>query len=365
MRVSFRSFIVYLSVFWSLIICSAVAREYKVDVLSDQLDTPWAIEVLADSSMFITERSGTLRYFDNGTLSEPAQGIPDVLFAGQGGLLDVMQHPNFALNKQLFFTLASGDAKANYLEVVTAKWDKSQNQLTDVHRVFAVKPYKDTPVHYGGRLTLLADNTLVLASGDGFDYRESAQLKSSLLGKMIRFNMDGSAPADNPFSGSELAKYIWSLGHRNPQALFYDKVSGLLFSHEHGPAGGDEINILEKGKNYGWPIITNGKDYSGASITPFKTYEGMEQPLFDWTPSIAPSDMILYRGSQFPDLQNKLLVTALKTREVQVLQYSDSKITQQTSILSDLDERFRAIEQDAQGNIYLLTDSGKLLRLAK
>lgn len=357
----------------SLLLVSFIsfAKPYKLQILTDKLDTPWAVattfdNIASDNALFITERSGNLRFFKDGELSEPVQGVPEVYFAGQGGLLDVQLHPDFLGNQTLFLSLVSGDLPANFLEVYTAVWNADANQLENVQSIFKVSPGKDTPVHYGARLTVLADNTLMLASGDGFDYRESAQLKTSMLGKMLRFNFDGSVPTDNPFYDSVgPQRFIWSLGHRNPQALFYDKQSGLVFSHEHGPDGGDEINIIKKGLNYGWPVITNGKDYSGANITPFKNYQGMEQPDFDWTPSIAPSDMILYRGSLFSELKDHLLVTALKSKEVQVLSYVDNEISKVQSILTEEDERFRAIEQDLAGNIFLLTDSGKLFKLSK
>lgn len=362
----------------SLLIVSFIsfAKPYQLQVLTDKLDTPWAVattfnDIAAENAFFITERSGSLRYFKDGELSEPVKGVPDVFFAGQGGLLDVQLHPNYSDNHILFLSLVSGDLSANFLEVYSAVWNAKANKLENVKSIFKVSPGKDTPVHFGARITVLPDNTLMLTSGDGFDYRESAQLKTSQLGKMLRFNFDGSVPKDNPFSvinnsaNDSVAKYIWSIGHRNPQALFYDQQSGLVFSHEHGPDGGDEINIIKKGLNYGWPVITNGKDYSGANISPFKIYPGMEQPDFDWTPSIAPSDMILYRGKQFPELKDHLLVTTLKSKEVQVLSYSDNKITKVQSILTEADERFRAIEQDQAGNIFLLTDSGKLLQLSK
>ena len=345
------------------------ASEYRLESLTAELDTPWAVAVVSEGAMFISERSGNLRYFSDGSLSAPIKGVPQVYFAGQGGLLDVQLHPEFASNNVLFLSFASGKLSANQLEVVSAVWNDKDNRLDKVTSIFKVSPAKDTPVHYAGRMTVLPDNTIALASGDGFDYREAAQVKTSQMGKMLRFNFNGSAPVDNPFTDSDIAKYVWSLGHRNPQALFYDAQSDKLFSHEHGPAGGDEINIIEKSKNYGWPVITNGKDYSGANISPFKTYPGMEQPLFDWTPSVAPSDMILYRGNRFPALTDHLLVTTLKSREVQVLSYSAQSNTAQqvqlvTSILNSVGERFRAIEQDVAGNIYLLTDSGKLLKLS-
>lgn len=165
----------------------------------------------------------------------------------------------------------------------------------DQQVLFTISPVKDTPVHYGGRIAFLPDTTLLLSSGDGFDYRESAQKGNRLLGKIIRLNDDGTIPDDNPFvAASKVQSAIWSLGHRNPQGLVYDAGRKQVFSNEHGPKGGDEINIIEPGKNYGWPVITYGRDYSGANITPYKKYPGMEQSFVDWTPSIAPSSLAVY-----------------------------------------------------------------------
>ena len=342
---------------------AVAAQDYQLQPLTTELSSPWAIAVTPAGELFISERTGSLRHFSSAGLSAPIKAVPSVYFRGQGGLLDVALHPNFADNQQLFLSMAAGEPDANYLQVVAAKWHSDANQLQDVKIIFKTTPPKDTPVHYGGRMAVLPDNTLLVTMGDGFDYRESAQRENSMLGKILRINFDGSPAENNPFTTSTTARYIWSLGHRNPQGLFYDAGSGLLFEHEHGPAGGDEINIIVKGKNYGWPVITKGKDYSGAQITPYTSYPGMEQPLFDWTPSVAPSDMIWYRGTALQQLTDKLLVTTLKSREVQVLSYSDQQIRYDHSLFTEANERFRAIEQDPQGNVYLLTDSGVLYRI--
>lgn len=360
----YRITAVFLSSMAALASTTVDAQNYQLRLLTSELSSPWAIAATPAGDLFISERTGSLRHFSSDGLSAPIEAVPNVYFGGQGGLLDVELHPDFATNQQLFLSMAAGEPDANYLQVVTAKWESEANQLQDVKIIFKTTPPKDTPVHYGGRMTILPDNTLLVTMGDGFDYRESAQLENSLLGKIIRINFDGSPAENNPFSTSTTARYIWSLGHRNPQGLVYDASSGLLFEHEHGPAGGDEINIIVKGKNYGWPVITKGKDYSGAQITPYTSYPGMEQPLFDWTPSVAPSDMIWYRGTALEKLTDKLLVTTLKSREVQVLSYGDQQISYHYSMFTEANERFRAIEQDHQGNIYLLTDSGVLYQIS-
>lgn len=343
---------------------SAVKAEYDVNVLHSDLNAPWALAQLPDGGWLVTERSGNLVLLED-TEKKVIRGVPEVFYAGQGGLLDVALHPDFALHNQVFLSYAKGNADKNALSLYKAELNLDTLTLESGADIFTVSPQKDTPVHYAGRIAFLSDGSLLLTSGDGFDYREAAQLKHSQLGKILRMNDEGEALRDNPFHSDSDAAYVWSLGHRNPQAILVEASTNTVFSHEHGPAGGDEINIIEKGKNYGWPVITNGKDYSGANISPFTEYPGMQQPLLDWTPSIAPSDMILYRGQKFPELTGHLLATTLKTRELRVVKLVQNTVTEQVSLLTGLQERFRAIEQDEQGNIVLLTDSGKVLQLTR
>ncbi|MCC2604988.1 PQQ-dependent sugar dehydrogenase [Planctobacterium marinum] len=344
-------------------VCSVhvMATEYSATVLVEGLNAPWAMASLPSGGWLVTERSGQLLYIKDNTIQGRVAGTPEVYFAGQGGLLDVSLHPAFENNGLIYLSYSQGNADSNALAVFKARLNLSGLTLEDGQTIFSVSPGKDTPVHYGGRIAFMADGSLLLSSGDGFDYRESAQRKDAQLGKILRMDDSGRALPDNPWFAE--AKYLWTLGHRNPQALLFDAVSNSVFSHEHGPAGGDEINIIKAGVNYGWPVVTNGKDYSGASISPFTTYPGMQSPWLDWTPSIAPSDMILYRGQQFTEFQGQLLVTTLKSRELRLVEMSDGQFTAQKRFLSHLNERLRGIEQDAAGNIFLLTDSGKLLQL--
>ncbi|WP_338291271.1 PQQ-dependent sugar dehydrogenase [Planctobacterium marinum] len=342
---------------------STAQANYDAEVVVEGLDVPWALTQLPGGGWLITERSGQLIYFKDGKKSL-VQGTPSVFFAGQGGLLDVELHPDFTENHLLFLSYAKGDAGNNALTLYKATFNQDAMALENGTDIFSITPGKDTPVHYGGRIAVTND-ALLLASGDGFDYRESAQIKNSMLGKVLRMGLNGKVKADNPFAADDNAAFVWTLGHRNPQALLFDVQSGVVYSHEHGPAGGDEINIIKKGLNYGWPVITNGKDYSGANISPFKEYPGMQQPLLDWTPSIAPSDMLLYRGNKFAELNGHLLVTTLKTRELRLVKLKEGKVAEQVTLLTHLDERLRGIEQDQQGDIYLLTDSGKLLLLTQ
>jgi glucose/arabinose dehydrogenase len=339
---------------------------FTAETLVSGLNHPWSLALLPDNSFLITERSGQLRRFKNGQLSAPISGLPSVFVAGQGGLLDVALHPDFASRGELFLSYAYGDMQANTTRVISARL--VENRLEDVRVIFEVEPYKDTPVHYGGRLLVLPDNTLLLTTGDGFDYREQAQKMDSLLGKVVRLAFNGGIPKNNPFFNQpDKHPAIWTLGHRNPQGLIYDPVRQQVFLHEHGPKGGDEINRLEAGKNYGWPIATFGKDYSGATISPFTEYEGMTQPLLHWTPSIAPSGFAVYYGSQFPEFEGDFLVGALAARELRWVDMNGEKVEGQYSLLKSLNMRIRDVRVGSDGAIYLLTDSdnGHLIKLSR
>lgn len=337
---------------------------YQSEVLTDQLESPWAVTQLDDNRLIISEKPGHLRLWSEAGLSEPIKNVPDVFFKSQGGMLDVRPHPNFAENSWLYFSYAIGDMSENALRLSRAKLNNGE--LKELENLVTISPYKDTPVHYGGRIAFIEDGSLLLTSGEGFDYREAAQKTDGLLGKIIRLNADGSIPQDNPFyKNKNKRSEIWSLGHRNPQGLVYDEKRKRVISHEHGPAGGDEVNIIEKGKNYGWPVITNGLDYSGATITPFTEYPDMEQPLFDWTPSIAPSGMTVYYGEMFSELNGDLIVTTLKYKDARWLTFEEDKITEQQRIFSEFDQRLRDITTDSSGAIYLITDSGSLIKISK
>ncbi|KEQ13358.1 glucose dehydrogenase [Endozoicomonas montiporae] len=337
---------------------------YTLSTLVSELESPWSMAFLPDQSLLVTERSGQLRRISDGKVSEPVEGVPEVFFRGQGGLLDIKLHPDYEKNGWLYLSYAHGNRDANALRLMRAKLQGLK--LVEQQVLFTVTPAKNTPVHYGGRILFLPDQTLLLSTGDGYNFRESSQKKNSLIGKIVRLNDDGSIPEDNPFVGEKgTHSAIWSLGHRNPQGLFYDSRRKQVISHEHGPKGGDEINIIEPGKNYGWPVITYGRDYTGATITPYKEYPGMEQPFVDWTPSIAPSSLVVYYGAMFPELKGDLLATTLVSREVRRVRMDGNNVSGQESLISTPEQRLRHIEVDRKGAIYLLTDQGDLLKVTK
>ena len=240
------------------------------------------------------------------------------------------------------------------------------NSLVDVEVLFTASPWKNTPVHYGGRMAFLPDNTVLLTIGDGFDFREQAQINDNHLGTIVRLNDDGGIPDDNPYVDSnDGLPEIWSYGHRNPQGIVVLEDSGEVLAHEHGPAGGDEVNDIKAGLNYGWPIATYGDDYSGAAISPFTDYPGTEQPLLYWSESIAPAGFAVGRGEAFPVLRGDWLIAALKAREVRRVHINEDDSLVQQSLFTELNVRMRDVRVAADGTLYLLTDdeNGKVLHV--
>ena len=368
----FCVFIYSLIVVFTLSFGSAKAQtlsfpSYTIETIAKGLDYPWALAFLPDGDLLVTERTGQIRIVSQNTVSEPLVGLPkDIYVQGQGGLLDVVLHPNYHINGWLYLSYTVGSDDKNALQVMRAKL--SGNQLIQQQIMFTVSPFKDTPVHFAGRMTFLPDNSLLITSGDGFDYREDAQRLNNLLGKVIRINDDGSIPANNPFLSEDvdsLSKYVFTYGHRNAQAILYDPSRGVIFSNEHGPDGGDELNIIQAGVNYGWPVITFGNDYIGGRISPFTDYPNMQQPLIDWTPSIAPSGMAVHSGELFKALNGDLLISVLKFKEVRWVQMDGINVVGQVSLFKELGQRIRDVRVHPDGSIYVLTDSaqGKVLRV--
>ena len=341
--------------------------EYQVEEVVAGLAHPWSLAFLPDGGALITERAGSLRRLDaNGELvANAVSGVPPVFHSGQAGLFEVVLSPGFPGDRLIFLSYACGSESANHLCVARGKL--TDGTLIEVSEIFRSQPPKQGDAHYGGRMAWLPDGSLMVTLGDGFDYREHAQLLYSHLGKVVRIGPDGSIPDDNPFVGRpEVLPEIYSLGHRNVQGLVYDPVDEVLISHEHGPRGGDEINLLKPGLNYGWPVISYGVDYTGARITPFTERPGLEQPLLQWTPSIAPSGMTRYRGKLFPKWQGDLFVGALAERSVHRVELVDGKARDAETLFEELGARIRDVVTGPDGALYLLTDQakGKVLRVA-
>jgi glucose/arabinose dehydrogenase len=349
------------------------AFDGEIEAVATGLVHPWSLAFLPDGDMLVTERGGRLRLIDEtGLVPEPVSGAPEPYVAGQGGMLDVVLHPDFATNGWIYLTYATGNRQANRLAIARGRY--ADGALSDVETIFEANISKATDAHYAGRMMFLPDGTFIVTIGEGFDYREEAQNPSNHLGTTVRLNDDGSIPADNP-QVENGAPGVYSWGHRNPQAILYDAQSGRIISHEHGPRGGDEINIIEPGVNHGWPIATFGIDYSGAIISPYETYPGMRDPILAWTPSIAPAGMTLYRGEMFPEWEGDLLIATLqpgnaatRSGHIRIVHLNENGLPEgQTVILGELDSRMRDIRTAPDGSLYVLTDAsgGAVLRLSR
>ena len=344
--------------------------DFHLETLAENLQRPFALAVLPDGDILITENPGRLRRVSGGKLlDEPVAGVPPVYSWTQGGLLDLALHPGFAENGWLYFTFASGDADQNALNVGRGRYlvDESGNaRLADVAVILSAPPERFKPVHYGSRLAFMDDGTLLVTVGERSIYREQAQALDRLLGKTLRMTAEGGVPADNPFVGrADANPYVWTYGHRNPQGLVVDSRSGAVFGHEHGPQGGDELNRLAAGGNYGWPIATHGIDYSGGYITPFEDYPGVVPPLTQWTPSLAPSALAQCRACLWPAWEGDLLVTMLRGRQLRRLVMERGEVVREEPLFTSLGERLRDVRLGGDGALYLLTDgaAARLLRV--
>lgn len=338
-----------------------------IETLAEGLVNPWGLAFLPDGSILVTERDGKLRVIrDDRLVAEPVAGVPVPYVKSQAGFFDVLPHPDFATNRTIFLSYAAGDAGSNATRVISATFDGAA--LSGIKTVFETRTKKDTPAHYGARLALLPDRTMLITVGDGFNYREKAQDLNNGLGKIVRVNLDGTIPADNPFASQEgKLPEIWTYGHRNPQGLAVDPASGTVYETEHGAQGGDEINVIEPGVNYGWPLATYGIDYSGAQVSPYTEYEGTRQPVKYWTPSIGPSGLAVYRGSLFGAWEGDLLVGALAKTALHRVDMDGGKVAGEERYLEG--ERVRDVRVGPEGAIYVTTEDhdgapvGKVLRL--
>ncbi len=344
----------------------SAAVDYRLETVAENLTWPWCIAFLPNGDALVTERDGDLHVIRDGILDpRPVAGVPPVYARSQGGLFDVLLHPNFAENQLLYLSFAHGTPDANATRIVRGRFDGTA--LHDVETVFTVEPLKDTPVHYGGRMLFLPDGTLLLTTGDGFVYREASQRLDSLLGKVVRLHDDGSIPPDNPFVDDPAARdEIWTYGHRNPQGIVHDPVTDTVYLHEHGAQGGDELNVLVPGNNYGWPIVTLGIDYTGARISPFREYPGMTPPIVDWTPSIAAAGMAVYDGDVFSEWRGDLFVTSLVFNYVERVDLEEGEVAGRERLFEEIGERLRDVRVGPDGALYVLTDSaaGRVVRVS-
>jgi len=338
--------------------------EYEVKLIATGLKFPWGMAFLPDGNLLVTERVGQLRTITPaGHVSKPIKGVPKVFAQKQGGLLDVALDPDFAKNNLIYLSYAEPEGSKAGTAVARAKLDG--NSLKDLKVIFRQQPKTVGANHFGSRLVFAPDGNLFITLGDRGDYQEESQRLNNHIGKLIRIRPDGSVPKDNPFVNDPSAKpEIWSYGHRHIQGAAINPHTGELWIHEHGPRGGDEINIPKPGKNYGWPNASYGVHYSMAPIRDEHREQGFEEPIYYWTPSIAPSGMTFYTGNQFPAWRSSVFVGALAGRHVARLATKGNKIMGEEQLLQNT-VRFRDIQQGPDGALYLLTDedNGKLLKI--
>ena len=342
----------------------------KLTAVAQGLANPWGLQFLPDGRYLVTEKPGRLRIVaKDGSLGEPISGVPEVAAQGQGGLLDVALAPDYIESGTIFLSFseprgngASATAVARGKLVI----DGASGKLEDVKVIFQQEPpVAGSGRHFGSRIVFTPDGNLFVTTGDRGSQQDEAQNPASTIGKIVYITQDGEPAIDSP-AGEGWNPLVWSIGHRSVQGATYDAEKGLLWTVEHGAQGGDELNLTEKGKNYGWPVITHGVDYSGAKIgAGISEKEGLEQPVYHWTPSIAVSAVLLYTGDLFPEWKGNLIAGALKYMQLQRLVLEDGRVVAHEVVAEDIGERVRDVRQGPDGAVYLLTDeaNGRLVRI--
>ena len=354
--------------------CSALATGaaqslMRVQTVAQGLESPWAVAFIDEQRFLVTERPGRLRLVHaDGRIEAPIQGLPRIDAAGQGGLLDLVTDPQFNRNRQLYFCYTEpGEGGSNGTALARASLSADLRSLEQVQVLFRQWPKMPGRHHFGCRIAIDGQGYLFLTLGERFAAMEQAQQLDNHLGKIVRLNRDGSIPADNPYVNRAGARpEIWSLGHRNPQGAAIGP-DGVLWVHEHGPQGGDEVNRIERGRNYGWPLITYGEQYGGGKIGQgLQRLEGMEQPLHYWSPSIAPSGMAFVRSERYGAAsRGHLIVGSLRGNRLHRLVWDGQRLVREELINAPIEQRVRDVRQGPDGWLYLLTDAaqGRLLRL--
>ncbi len=337
---------------------------FKLVEVAEGLENPWGLAFLPGGDILVTEKPGRLRLIRDGVLrAEPIEGLPEIEEVGQGGLLDVAPHPNFSENRILYFSNAGKQGGHYGTEVARLRFVEDRLEGLDV--LLVLQPKSGGGRHFGSRLVFDRQGLLYVTSGDRGD-PDKAQDRGNMYGSVLRIRDDGEVPEDNPFVGQAgVRPEIYSYGHRNPQGLTRRPGTDQIWAVEHGPRGGDELNLIRAGVNYGWPVITYGKSYAGFSIGEGTEKEGMAQPAKYWVPSISPSGLTFYDGAAFPKWQGNLFLGALSGEVLVRLELEGDRVIHEERLLEDFDERIRDVRQGPDGFLYILTDSGdgQLLRL--
>ncbi len=337
---------------------------YTLEEVVTNLMSPWGLAFLPDGSMLITERSGTLIHYKNNTKTT-ITGLPDIHVNGQGGLLDIALHPDYENNGWIYFTYASAEGGGSGGNTALARAKLSGSSLTNLEVLYKATPNTTAGVHFGSRIAFDANNYVYFSVGDRGNRDVNPQNINRDGGKIYRLHDDGSIPSDNPFVSDPEAKHaVFSYGHRNPQGLTVHPETGKIWSHEHGPKGGDEINIIEKGKNYGWPVITYGVNYDGSIITENTEMPGMEQPIYYWTPSIAPCGMTFVTSDYYSDWKGSLLVGSLSFQYLERLVINNNKVDKREKLFEDIG-RVRNVVQAPDGYIYIAVEDKGIFRIVK
>ena len=343
---------------------------FEYSVLTKDLKKPWGITSLPDGRFLITEKEGVMRIVSkDGNVSEKINGIPKVNSDGQGGLLGLTLDPAFKINRMIYWAFSENSAEGNLTAIAKGRLSDDEKNIENAEVIYRATPAYDGTLHYGGRILFDKTGNLIISTGERSDLetRPQAQQLNSALGKIIRITKDGKAAVGNPFIGKEnIRPEIYSFGHRNVQGLALHPVTGDLWESEFGPKGGDEINLIQPGKNYGWPIITYGLEYSGDKVGAGITkQEGLEQPVYYWDPVLSPSGMTFYHGDQMPEWNNNLFLCGLNSNHIARLIISNNKVTGEERLLQDEGQRFRDITVGNDGYLYAVTDEGRLYRIGK
>ncbi|MBV9963858.1 MAG: PQQ-dependent sugar dehydrogenase [Parafilimonas sp.] len=341
---------------------------YKVEKIANKLGSPFAIVAMPDGRLMITIKSGYMEIHDaNGKLVKKITGIPDVVFAGQGGLLDVTFDPNFVVNKLMYWSYAEKYQGGNTTAVAKGKLNEAAGKVENVSIIFRGTP-TNSNLQYGSRLAFDKDGNLFVSVGEKFanESRVKAQTLDTYLGKIIRITTDGKPAAGNPFLNKQgTMPAIFSYGHRNPEGLDINPATGELWESEFGPRGGDEINIIRAGKNYGWPVITYGREYSGEQVGEgIQQKPGMEQPVYYWDPVISPSGICFYKGNAIPEWKNNLFVSSLSGQHLDRLVIKNNKVVGEERLLTDINNRIRDVTY-LNNMLYAITDDGDIYRISK
>jgi aldose sugar dehydrogenase len=343
---------------------------YESKLLSSDLKSPWGIAVLPDGRLLITQKEGTMRIVTtNGQLSEPITGLPNVNSQGQGGLLGIALDPQFETNRMVYWTFSEPLPETNHTAVAKGKLSIDEKRIEGATVIYRAMPAHNSVLHYGGRIVFDKTGNLIFSTGERSDLetRPKAQDLKTGLGKLIRITKDGTAAPGNPLAGrADALPEIYTYGHRNVQGLAFQPETGDLWENEFGPLGGDELNRIQAGHNYGWPTITYGLEYSGKKVGEGITQkEGLEQPVYYWDPVLSPSGMSFYNGDNMPEWKNNLFICGLSSQHIARLVIKDNKVVGEEMLLADEGQRFRDIVQGKDGLLYAVTDQGRLYVIRK